>query len=53
MDLNIYNIILLIIGLFFGQMAGHILIYRFIYPYIVVPYIKRKRERNKGILNDI
>jgi hypothetical protein len=29
MDIDIYDAILLTLGLFFGQIAGHIFIYRF------------------------
>jgi len=51
MDTYVYNIILGIAGLFFGQIAGRLLIYRVIHPYIVVPYIKRKREKNMTLIN--
>lgn len=52
MDINAYDIVLGIAGLFFGQIAGRILIYRIIHPYIVAPYIKIKRERYVVMLNN-
>lgn len=44
MNADIYDVILFTAGLFFGQIVCHTLIYRFIHPYIVVPYFNRKKE---------
>lgn len=54
MNIHVYDAVLVIAGLFVGQIVGHILIYRFIHPYIVAPYIRRKRERERNavILSD-
>lgn len=33
-----------IFGGFVGALAGQILIYKFIHPYIVIPYLRKKRK---------
>lgn len=45
MDVDIYDVILLVLSLFFGQIVGHIFIYKFLHPYVVVPYLKKKKMR--------
>lgn len=47
MDIDFYDMILLTLGLFFGQIAGHIFIYKFLHPYVVVPYLKKKKMNSK------
>lgn len=44
---NIYDVILLTLGLFCGRVVFRILIYKVIHPYITVPYLKRKEERKE------
>lgn len=43
MDIYIYDVMLIVLGLFFGQIVGHIFIYRFLHPYVVVPYLKKRK----------
>jgi len=45
MDADIYDMILLALGLFFGQIAGQVFIYKFLHPYVVVPYLKKRKMR--------
>ncbi len=44
MDVDVYDVILLVLGLFFGQIVGHIFIYKFLHPYVVVSYLKKKKD---------
>ena len=43
--MDIYDVILGILGLCVGQIVGHIFIYRFLHPYVVVPYLKKRKMR--------
>lgn len=43
MIIDIYDIILVILGLFFGQIVGHVVIYKFLHPYVVGPYLRRRK----------
>lgn len=44
MYIDIYDIILVILGVLFGQIVARIIIYKFIHPYIVVPYLKKRKN---------
>ena len=44
MDIDIYDVILFTLGLFFGKIVVHIFIYRFFHPYVMVPYLKKRRH---------
>jgi hypothetical protein len=43
MDIDFYDVILLVLGLFFGQIVAHIFIYKVLHPYVVVPYLKKRK----------
>ncbi len=45
MDIDIYDVILIMLGLFFGQVVGNIFIYRFLHPYVVGSILKEEKER--------
>lgn len=48
MSTDIYDVILLVVGLIFGRIAGRTLIYRFIHPHIVIPYLRKKKRLGKN-----
>ncbi len=43
MDIDIYDVIFIILGFYFGQIVGRIFIYKFLHPYVVVPYLKKRK----------
>ena len=53
MDIDIYDIILAILGIFFGQIVVHIFIYKFLHPYVVIPYLKKRKAILNGRLNGV
>lgn len=52
MDIDIYDIILIILGLFFGQIIGRMFIYKVLHPYVVVPYLKKRKAILDTVQND-
>jgi len=40
-----YDMILVLLGFFFGHIVGKIFIHKVLHPYVVVPYLKRKKTR--------
>lgn len=43
----IYDMILVLLGVFFGQIVGKIFIYKVLHPYVVAPYLMRKKDRQE------
>jgi len=49
--MNIYDIVLgialLIVGVFFGSILAHVIVYKLVHPYIGKPYFERRKNEMK------
>jgi len=41
--INIIELLMIILGVFVGQMTTRYLLYKFVHPYIVVPYLNKRK----------
>lgn len=42
---DVYDVIFVFLGLFFGQIMTHIFIYKVLHPYVVAPYLKQRKMK--------
>lgn len=44
-NIVVFDVILIVLGLFFGQVVTRIFIYKVLHPYVVAPYLKKRKKR--------